>query len=396
MRFLIFLISLSLFSFSCGEIDELSKTVCDTPCYLGPAHTLDVGVCRAGTPVCDENGELISCEGQITPGPVELCNGVDDDCNGVVDDGVVDSWINTKCEGLDVGWCRPGTAACVQGKRKCLNKREPRTETCNLIDDDCNGVKDDIPPELCYSGDVTKLLPPCRPGVTACSSHGDLICSYEVTPTLERCNGVDDDCNGRVDDGLPVSVQPTDILIYLDTSESASFDLPSVHAALIAVYTELSKTSSTTVRVGIVTYPHPADGDTGRVLIPVMFLPQFLDVLTRINIQTWGGVEPAYDVAYLGAAGFYGTQWRTGADVKHVVISDECTPTTTLPTPTTVRALIDRLRSLGHTYYAFSTTFCRDEHEAIAVPTGGRVFPLRPHESIEPNLATVIEPICTN
>ena len=55
-------------------------------CYTGPAGTNGVGVCHSGTQAC-VNGSLEgSCVGQVLPG-TESCNGVDDDCDGTVDDG---------------------------------------------------------------------------------------------------------------------------------------------------------------------------------------------------------------------------------------------------------------------------------------------------------------------
>jgi hypothetical protein len=47
---------------------------------------MGVGVCKAGTQTCDATGHWpTSCPGQITP-TTETCNNLDDDCNGIVDD----------------------------------------------------------------------------------------------------------------------------------------------------------------------------------------------------------------------------------------------------------------------------------------------------------------------
>jgi plastocyanin len=55
------------------------------PCYTGPAGTQGVGACAAGTQTC-ANGAFGACTGERLP-VVETCNGVDDDCNGSADDG---------------------------------------------------------------------------------------------------------------------------------------------------------------------------------------------------------------------------------------------------------------------------------------------------------------------
>lgn len=55
-------------------------------CYDGPASTMGVGACKAGTQTCI--GSLGSCDGEVKPAAQEDCfNDVDDDCDGVVNNG---------------------------------------------------------------------------------------------------------------------------------------------------------------------------------------------------------------------------------------------------------------------------------------------------------------------
>ena len=55
-------------------------------CYTGLSGTKDVGVCKAGTQMCQSNGKWgTTCSGQITPS-AEVCNdGKDNNCNGLTD-----------------------------------------------------------------------------------------------------------------------------------------------------------------------------------------------------------------------------------------------------------------------------------------------------------------------
>ncbi len=55
-------------------------------CYTGPPGTSGVGTCHAGTQTCLGNGTWSACSGMVTP-VAEICNGLDDNCNGVVDEG---------------------------------------------------------------------------------------------------------------------------------------------------------------------------------------------------------------------------------------------------------------------------------------------------------------------
>lgn len=55
-------------------------------CYSGPPHTRGVGECKDGYETCQDN-HWGKCSGDVLPA-AESCNNLDDDCNGVVDDGI--------------------------------------------------------------------------------------------------------------------------------------------------------------------------------------------------------------------------------------------------------------------------------------------------------------------
>jgi hypothetical protein len=83
----------------------------------------------------------------------------------------------------------------------------------NGVDDNCNGVVDENCP--CRPGDVERcfLGPPgkqhvgaCTDGTATCEDHGEFgqwgPCVGSIGPSPEVCDGLDNDCNGCVDDGL--------------------------------------------------------------------------------------------------------------------------------------------------------------------------------------------------
>jgi hypothetical protein len=154
-----------------------------------------IGVCTPGTMHCGVSG--LECQGGNTGGP-ELCNGLDDNCDGVVDDNPTD--VGTPCGASNVGECTLGQNICIGGSLQCAGEIGPSVERCNGLDDNCNGVPDDNPVDVgqpCGSS-----IGACEPGVLVCAGGG-LVCSGGVGPTGEQCDGIDNDCNGLVDDNVP-------------------------------------------------------------------------------------------------------------------------------------------------------------------------------------------------
>ena len=152
-----------------------------------------IGVCSPGTLSCVAGA--LTCTGGTLPGP-ETCDGDDDDCDGRVDEGVP----TMGACGNGTGECRQGVRTCVAGTYTCVGGRGPTTEICNGADDNCNGTTDEGNPGggVACGSDTGA----CETGSTLCTG-GTLVCTGGRGPVLETCNVVDDDCDGSVDEGNP-------------------------------------------------------------------------------------------------------------------------------------------------------------------------------------------------
>lgn len=109
-------------------------------CYTGPAGTVDLGICVAGVESCIDGMWSGHCDGEVTPG-AEMCNGEDDDCDGMPDEGNPGG--GGACMSGMPGICASGTNQCTDAGIECVAPA-PQAEVCgDQIDQNCNGMADD-------------------------------------------------------------------------------------------------------------------------------------------------------------------------------------------------------------------------------------------------------------
>ncbi|MEZ4406333.1 MAG: MopE-related protein [Polyangiales bacterium] len=152
--------------------------------------------CARGMRTCGSNRRWGECQGRVEP-QTETCNNMDDDCDGTVDN------VYREC---GLGICRRRMLACVLGREVPCTPFDPEpTERCNNLDDNCNGMVDEMLTRGCFSApDSYRDRGTCRAGTQTCAMGEWGTCMGEVLPRAEVCtNTTDDDCDGTVNNGCP-------------------------------------------------------------------------------------------------------------------------------------------------------------------------------------------------
>ena len=187
-------------------------------CYSGDEGSVGLGICQAGEQRCD-TGRWSACKDEVLA-TFERCNGLDDDCDGIVDDGVLSpcGGCDPKCSGGV--WGPPATPFVAEGELDVtaqgeltlrLHELEQRTVwvpntgegTLSKVDADSARevaryrVYGDTPERVAvdYNGDAWVLSP-----------------SLDGTSWLTRVAAGDDRCVDSDGDGVSTSRGPRDVL----------------------------------------------------------------------------------------------------------------------------------------------------------------------------------------
>ena len=206
--------------------------------------------CVAPSGFTEDDTDCDDTDAAVNPDAAEICNGIDDDCDAQVDpgDAAPGTWFadadgdgfgdpdtsELTCEPQE-GWVTDNTNC----DDTAAATSPEATETCDGIDNDCDGDVDEDD-----ASDVSEWYPDQdgdgygdgdEEPVEACDAPSDHVADATDCNDTETCDQLDNDCDGDVDYELnvPTSDYPT-IQSAIDAASFASGDRICVQAGTYA------------------------------------------------------------------------------------------------------------------------------------------------------------------
>jgi hypothetical protein len=190
----------------------------------GDGYGADAAISECTQPVgyvldntdCDDNNSAVN------PTATEICNAIDDNCSGAADEGLTFTNYYTDVDGDGFG-ADVAVSECTQPVGYVLDNTDcddnnsavnpTATEICNAIDDNCSGAADEGLTFTNYYTDVDGdgfgadvAVSECTQPVgyvldnTDCDDNNAAVNSG----ASELLNGVDDNCDGQIDEGVNI------------------------------------------------------------------------------------------------------------------------------------------------------------------------------------------------
>jgi len=135
------------------DLGDMWSPACENQAGVCAGLDKPASLCSGGQWQLCTDKEYLDYAPEYESGTETLCDGKDNDCDGTTDN----DWPTkgAACDGPDADFCSNGVFTCnAEGTGlECVNEDPDEVaETCNGVDDNCDGLTDEDGPDLCPTG----------------------------------------------------------------------------------------------------------------------------------------------------------------------------------------------------------------------------------------------------
>ncbi len=341
-----------------GSTDEgVTRTFyrdADTDGYGNPGAPSPAPSCSPAMGYVSDNTDCNDTCSSCHPGGAELCDAVDNDCDTAIDEGLARTFYRD-ADGDGFGNAATSILNCAQQTGYVENRTDCNddpttgsaihpgaTETCDAIDDNCNGTVDEGVTRTFYSDadndgygnpGAPSAAPSCSPALGFVNDNTDCndTCSSCHPGGAELCDAVDNDCDTAVDEGLART-------FYRD-ADGDGFGNPATSISNCAQQTGYVEnrtdcnddpTTGSAIHPGAVEACDGVDNDCNGTIDTGLLVQCYPD--TDNDGYTTAGATPT-DVCPVGGRQFVGGCPNFSTNIPGVAPSIDCAPTISTQSP---------------------------------------------------------------
>jgi len=198
----------------CDGIDNDCDGAVDEDFALGAECVVGEGECKTkGKLVCAPDKRGVECDAKPLNPTAEICDGKDNNCDGIIDNALTDlddGDVCTEdiCDPISLKVVHRTIENCCKSASDCADAFACTRDACEsnrCVHAGIEGCCEAGMVENCYTGPSgTKDIGVCKGGTHVCASDNKYpaTCDGEVVPSSEICDGLDNDCNGKIDDNI--------------------------------------------------------------------------------------------------------------------------------------------------------------------------------------------------